>query len=69
MLLRLIPALGGDETTYGIIAMNDTGSDMPTISTTDLLQLGNIQGYVGWHGVTSVMDATGSITVYPRIRI
>jgi hypothetical protein len=42
MLLRLIPAHGGDGTIYGIIAINDTGSDMLTLFTTDLLQLGNI---------------------------
>jgi hypothetical protein len=40
-----------------------------TLFTTDLLRLGNIQGYIGWHGVTGVMDATGTITVFPRILV
>jgi hypothetical protein len=45
MLLRLIPELGGDGTIYGIILLNDTGSDIMTLLTTDLPQLGNIQEY------------------------
>ena len=46
MLLRLIPELGGDGTVCGIIAMNDTGSDVLSLFTTDLPYLrGNIQGY------------------------
>jgi hypothetical protein len=49
--------------------MNDTGSDLLTLFTTDLLRLGNIQGYVGWHGLTGVMDATGLITVFPMILV
>ena len=69
MLLRLTPIHGGDGTIYGIIAMNDTGSDLLTLFTIDLLQLGNIQGYVGWPGLTGVMDATGLITVYPMILV
>jgi hypothetical protein len=51
MLLRLTPTLGGDGTVYGIIAMNDTGSDILSLFTIDLPHLvGNIQGYLGWHG-------------------
>lgn len=64
MLLRLIPAHGGDGTTYGRMAMNDTGSDLLTLFTTDLLRLGNVQGYTGWQGQTGVIDATGTITTY-----
>jgi hypothetical protein len=68
MLLRLTPAFGGDGTTCGIIAMNDTGSDILSLFTTDLPYLGgNIQGYLGWHGQTSITDANGGITVFPTI--
>ena len=49
--------------------MNDTGSDILTLFTTDLLALGNTQGYQGWHGVTGVMHATGTITIFPRILV
>jgi hypothetical protein len=69
MLLRLTPALGGNGTTIGIIAMNDTGSDILTLFNTDLLALGNTQGYHGWLGRTGIMDATGTITFFPRILV
>jgi hypothetical protein len=69
MLLRLTPALGGDGTTIGIIVMNDTGSDILTLFTTDLLALGNTQAYRGWPGSMGVMDATGMITFFPRILV
>jgi hypothetical protein len=39
MLLRLTPGHGGDGTVYGIIAINDTGSDMLTLFNTDLAEL------------------------------
>ena len=35
MLLRLTPELGVDRTVYSIIAMNNTGSDMLSLFTTD----------------------------------
>jgi len=69
MLLGLTPRLGGDGTVHGIIAMNDTGSDILTLFTTDLLQLGNIQGYTGWHAPHGIRDANGTITVFPTIRV
>jgi hypothetical protein len=69
MLLRLTPGLGGDGTIIGIIAMNDTGSDILTLFNTDLLALGNTQGYHGWLGRTGIMDATGTITFFPRILV
>jgi hypothetical protein len=69
MLLRLIPTYRGNETTIGIIAMNDTGSDILTLFITDLLAFGNTQGYQGWHRVTGVMDATGTITIFPKILV
>ena len=59
MLLRLTPGFGGDGTVCGIIAMDDTGSDMLTLFTTDMLHLGNIQGYAGWLAPTGVRDASG----------
>jgi len=68
MLLRLTPTLGGDGTVYGIIAMNDTGSDALSLFTTDLPHLGgNIQGYLGWNALTRIMDANGGSIVVPRI--
>ena len=70
MLLRLIPELGGDGTVCGIIAMNDTGSDVLSLFTTDLPYLGgNIQGYLGWMGETDIVDANGMITPFPRIMV
>jgi hypothetical protein len=69
MLLRLIPERGGDGTVYGIIVMNDTGSDILTLFTIDLPRLGNIQGYTGWHAPMSVIDANGNLTVFPTILV
>lgn len=67
MLVRLIPAHGGDGTIHGIIAMNDTGSDMLTLFNTDLDALGNMQGYSGWQLPSAVLDANGTITVFRTI--
>ena len=69
MLLRLTPALGGDGTVCGIIAMNDTGSDILTLVTTDFPRLGNIQGHAGWLAPTGVRDASASITFLPTILV
>jgi hypothetical protein len=70
VLLRLIPALGGDGTVCGIIAINDTGSDMLALFTTDLPHLGgNIQGYLGWQGYISITNANGGITFFPTILV
>jgi hypothetical protein len=70
MLLKLIPRHGGDGTVCGIIAMNDsTGSNILTLFTTDLPHLGNIQGYTGWHAPRGVIDANGSLTVFPTILV
>jgi hypothetical protein len=62
MLLKLTLGLGRDRTIIGIIAMNGTGSDILTLFDTDLLALGNTQGYHGWLGRIGIMDATGTIT-------
>jgi hypothetical protein len=43
MLLGLIPGLGGDGTRYGVIAMNDTGSDVLTIFDVEMPLLGIYQ--------------------------
>jgi hypothetical protein len=43
--------------------------DLLTLFTTDLPQLGNIQGYGGWLGQTNVMDANGGITTFSRILV
>ena len=69
MLLRLIPELGGDGTVYGIIAMNDTGSNTLSLFTTDFLNLGNIQGYFGWNGRANIVDASGVITMLPTVLV
>jgi hypothetical protein len=69
MLLRLTPLLGGDGTVHGIITMNDTGSDILSVFTTDLPRLGNIQGYTGWQAPTTVIDANGGMTFFPTILV
>jgi hypothetical protein len=67
MLLRLMPYEGGDGTVYGLIAMNDTGSDILSLFHSDLQYLGNIQGYSDWDGVVDISCANGIINSYPRI--
>jgi hypothetical protein len=67
MLLRLIPGLGGDGTSYGIIAINDTGSDILTIFDTDIPLLGNSDGYTGWVGPVSTVDANGAVSWFPKM--
>jgi hypothetical protein len=69
MLLRLIPAYGGDGTVHRIIAMNDTGSNVLSLFTTDLQQLGNMQGYTGWGPTRSIKDAHGVATPFRTIRV
>jgi len=69
MLLRLIPALGGNGTTYPITVMNDTGSDMLTLINADFQRLGNAQGYGGWLLPTHVTDASGNTTLFPTILV
>jgi hypothetical protein len=64
MLLRLTPGHRGDRTVCGIIPMNDTGSDMMTLFTTDFPHLGDIQGYAGWLTPRGIIDASGGITVF-----
>jgi hypothetical protein len=69
MLLRLIPELGGDETVCGVIAMNDTGSDVLTIFDVDMPHLGDCQGYAGWVGPVMIVGAGGVVSVYPKIHV
>ncbi|KAI9763427.1 MAG: hypothetical protein M1840_000508 [Geoglossum simile] len=69
MLLRLIPDLGGDGTVHGIIAMNDTGSDVLTIFDADIPLLGNSDGYAGWVGPVAISDASGAVGFFPKIRV
>ncbi|KAI9779342.1 MAG: hypothetical protein M1839_007450 [Geoglossum umbratile] len=47
MLVRLAPHRGGDGTVHGIIAMNDTGSDILMLFDIDMFFLGNLQSYTG----------------------
>ncbi|KAH0547707.1 hypothetical protein FGG08_000196 [Glutinoglossum americanum] len=69
MLLRLIPHLGGDGTVYGIIAMNDTGSDISTIFDVNMPYLGNSRGYAGWAGFATISGAGGMVGVFPKINV
>jgi hypothetical protein len=69
MLLRLIPHRGGDGTTYGIIAMNDTGSDILSLFDTDMPHLGNVQGYGGFIGNVAIRFANGAINIYPKVLV
>jgi hypothetical protein len=69
MLLRLMPHLGGDGTVCGIVAINDTGSDVLSLFHSDLQYLGNIQGYAGWLGNIAIACANGAINIYPRILV
>lgn len=69
MLLRLIPNRGGDGTVHGIIAMNDTGSDVLSLFYSDLQYLGNRQGYTGWRGVIPISYGNGTIQYYARIKV
>ena len=70
MLLRLTPELGGDGTVRGIIALNDTGSDILTLFDTDLPFLGgNIEQYLGWVGQAYITDANGVTTAFRRILV
>ncbi|KAI9864845.1 MAG: hypothetical protein M1813_002615 [Trichoglossum hirsutum] len=69
MLLRLTPGLGGDGTVWGVIAMNDTGSDVLTIFDVDMQHLGIYQGYAGWLGPVVIVGASGVVGIYPTIRV
>ena len=69
MLLRLMPHRGGDGTVHGIIAMNDTGSDILTLFHSDMQHLGNIQGYSGWQEAVGIHCANGTINYYPGIEV
>ncbi|KIN01386.1 hypothetical protein OIDMADRAFT_180208 [Oidiodendron maius Zn] len=58
-----------DGTVHGIIAMNDTGSDILSLFNSDLQYLGNIQGYTGWRGVIPISYGNGVIQYYRKIRV
>jgi hypothetical protein len=60
MLFRLTPIHEGDGMVHGIIAMNDTGSDILTLFTTDLQRVENIQEYTGRRAPAGVIDMNGS---------
>ncbi len=64
-----MPHQGGDGTVHGIIAINDTGSDILSLFHSDMQHLGNIQGYSGWAGVVSVNCANGTTNNYPKIYV
>jgi hypothetical protein len=69
MLLRLMPHRGGDGTVYGIIVMNNTGSDVLSLFYSDMQHLGNIQGYAGWQGAITIFCANDTINQYPKIEV
>jgi hypothetical protein len=69
MLVRLLPQQGGDGTIHRITVINDTGSTILTLFDTDMLLLGNSQGYTGWMGHASVRDASGTRHIYERLRV
>ena len=69
MVVRLMPYHGGDGTACGIIAMNDTGSDVLSLFHSDMQRLGNMQGYAGWRGVIGILSANGIINSHPRILV
>ncbi len=64
-----MPHRGGDGTVHGIIAMNDTGSDILSLFYSDLQYLGNTQGYTGWRGVIPISYGNGAIQYYVRIKV
>ena len=69
MFLRLMLHRGGNGTVYGIIAMNDTGSDILLLFHSDMQHLGNIQGYAGWQGIIGILCANGTINHYLKIEV
>jgi hypothetical protein len=69
MLVRLTPELGGDGTIHRITVLNDTGSGIMTLLSTDLSQLGNLQAYTGWLAPTGVTDASGRRAVFRTLNI
>jgi hypothetical protein len=69
MFLRLMLHRGGDGTVHGIIAMNDTGSDILSLFHSDMQHLANIQWYTGWQGVIGILCANGIINQYPKIEV
>src|SRR5436305_5522084 len=69
MLVRLMPNQGGDGTLHGIIAMNDTGSDILSLFRSDLQYLGNMQGFTGWLGVIPIGYGNGAVQYYLRIEV
>jgi hypothetical protein len=56
MELRLVPEYGGDGTSHGITALNDTGSNILTVFDIDFLYLGAYQFYSGWYSLTEVLN-------------
>ena len=69
MLVRLMPQQGGDGTVHRISVINDTGSSLLTLFDTDMLLLGNLPGYTGWHGNVTVRNASGTKTRYRRLSV
>lgn len=69
MLLRLIPELGGDRTIHGIIALNDTGSNILTLFDDDFPFLGNTAGYSGWLQPVRIVDANGNRPLFRRLNV
>jgi hypothetical protein len=64
-----MPIHGGDGTVHRMTVINDTGSNILTLFTIDLQQLGNIQGYNGRRRSTRTTDANRTVTVYRTILV
>jgi hypothetical protein len=69
MLVRLLPGRGGDGTEFPITVLNGTGSNIMSIFSGDLQQLGQKDTYTGWSGVIAVMNAAGGRYFHPGILV
>jgi hypothetical protein len=49
--------------------MNDTGSEILALFDTDMLSLGNLQGYTGWFEQAAIQSANGMIDIYSKIHV
>lgn len=67
MHLRLIPEFGGDGTFCGVLVLNDTGSTIFIVFTSDFQHLGNTQEYDGCIGECIVTDANDIATVLSQL--
>jgi hypothetical protein len=71
MKLRLLENKGCDGTEHAITVLNDTGSNITSVLSTDLRRLGkclaSVKNYRGWNGVIAVFNADGVTRYYPGL--